>query len=637
MIEKTRYFKLKEDLQKYLHQKTNYSYNNLKEHLELENDDDFFYLLCKILQESLERFNFETPVFYNKYLFKCTNYLNENNIEINNKKYFVETLTKLKKQINTNIMHNKSNTNIAISNKTFLLSLSSEINSSLAKIKYDKDDIDVNENEAYYLLKELVFDIKNPIYIEEILENYPNLILSKKNNRFLFEDIYDKYLNILLNSNDEYELLYYDKLIQVFINNSNNNDDIKYIVINKMDKLLSSLDRREISNEKKFKIKFFLEEIKNIYNLKSESKEKKISKLNIKYNLTRISEIGNFKLVKPSWKDYKESNRYILTFDDPNAKTLENAISLELSNDGKIFFKYYVIDVDSFVDEYSELEHYIYNNAMSIKGFHMFPKDIRNKMSFKEGKRKKAIAYIFEFDSLLNVTNFRVEKQNIKVKHCLKFSDVKTIMNYPVETKLKRVVTNMYAFSKYIAKNQEDKKQYHEIKEISKKILFNDIYTEKNRGAKMMSDFTIFVNSYISDYCNNHNLPYLFRNNEFNRSIELIDELKSKYQGQEDLQDILSFIYATYEPSNYSPINKGHAGLNLPAYGEVTKPTRSYASLMNQRLVNKYFIDGLVLNDDSRQKLINELNKICVHLNKKRIIYDNYVYEVNKVLKKTKK
>ena len=267
----------------------------------------------------------------------------------------------------------------------------------------------------------------------------------------------------------------------------------------------------------------------------------------------------------------------------------------------------------------------------------MFPKDIRNAISFKEGKRRQAIAYTFEFNSLLEVTNFKVSRQNIKVKHCLKFSDVKNIMNYPLDTKLKRTVSNMYAFSKYIARNQDDKKQYHEIKEISKNILFNDTYTEKNRGAKMMSDFTIFVNSYISEYCDNHGLPYLFRNNEFNRSIELIDELKSKYQGQEDLQDILSFIYATYEPSNYSPINKGHAGLNLPAYGEVTKPIRSYASLINQRLVNKYFIDGLVLNDSSRQKLINELNKICTHLNKKRIIYDNYMYEVNKVLKKSKK
>ena len=267
----------------------------------------------------------------------------------------------------------------------------------------------------------------------------------------------------------------------------------------------------------------------------------------------------------------------------------------------------------------------------------MLPKDIRNKMTFKEGKRKRAIAYIFELDSKLNVINFRVEKQNIEVKYCLKFSDVKTIMNYPVETKLKRVVSNMYAFSKYISKNGEDKKQYHEIKEISKKILFNDTYTEKNRGAKMMSDFTIFVNSYISNYCDEHNLPYLFRNNEFNRSIELIDELKDKYKNQEDLQDILSFIYATYEPSIYSPINKGHAGLNLSSYGEVTKPTRSYASLINQRLSIKYFIDGVVLTDESRQKLINELNKICNHLNKKRIIYDNYTYEVNKVLKKNKK
>ena len=194
----------------------------------------------------------------------------------------------------------------------------------------------------------------------------------------------------------------------------------------------------------------------------------------------------------------------------------------------------------------------------------------------------------------------------------------------------------MFTLSKYLSPNKGEKKDYHDIKEITKEILYNDTYTEKNRGSRMMSDYQIFLNSFIASYCYRNNLPYLYRNNEFNRSIELIEKIKEKYQDRDDLQDILSFVYAVYEPSNYSTINKGHAGLNLEAYGEVSKPARSYASLINQRLINMYFVDGIILNDDKKSRMTNELNKVCDHLNKKRILYDNYTYEVNKIMQKKK-
>lgn len=632
MIERDNIFNLKKELIDLLNQKEEYSYIIMKKNLDILDDEDFFYLLSRVLKEEINDLNFETPVYYNKYLFKILNYLNEE-VNLDNKRYIIQQLKKVKNIINKRITNNKSNTAVAISNKAFLLSISSDINRIITKIKNDKT-VETNLDEVYNLLKELIFNIKNPIYVEEILNNFPNLISIKKDNRYLFEEVYDKYLNVLLNRNDDYELLYYDKLIYAFINNSKDDENIKCIVLNRIDKLLSSLDSRELDSNKKEKIKFFLQQVSNLYSKEKENNAKQIENLKIKYNLKKISEIQKFKLVKPSWKKYKKSDKYILSFDDPNAKVLENAISLDISNDGKIYLGYYITDVDGYIEKDSELEKYIYNNAMRIRNFPMLPRELRNKVSLKEGKRNYVIAYLFEFDSSLNVVNFKVERQNIKVKHCLKFSDVKKIMDYPVDTKLKRTVSNMFAFGKCLYPNKEEKKTYHDIKEISKEILYNDIYTEKNKGAKMMTDYQIFLTAFISSYCYRNNLPYLYRNNEFNRSIELINEIKEKYQDRTDLQDILSFVYAVYEPSSYSTVNKGHAGLNLEAYGEISKPARAYSSLVNQRLVNMYFIDGIVLTDDKKQRMINELNKVCDHLNKKRILYDNYTYEVNKIMKK---
>ena len=186
MIEKEAKYELKLELKKYLNQKTNYSTNNLEFKLKLSSKDDLFVLICDLFKDTINDFNFETPVYYNKYLFKCVDYLNRD--EIQNKDYIITKLEKIKKLITKKINSNNSNTNVAISNKAFLLSLNSELNYTIANIRNDKNIIfDENMNEIYDILNELIFKIKNPIYVEEILNNYPNLIIVKKNNRYLFE------------------------------------------------------------------------------------------------------------------------------------------------------------------------------------------------------------------------------------------------------------------------------------------------------------------------------------------------------------------------------------------------------------------------------------------------------------------
>ncbi len=263
MIPKEDIYKLKLDLKKYLNQKTNYSIISLESKLDLLSKDDLFVLICDLFKDSVDNFNFETPVYYNKYLFKCIDYLNRD--EIKNKEYIIKKIEKIKKIITDKINNNKSNTNVSISNKAFLLSLNSELNYIVVKLKNEKNNNILNMNDTYDILNELIFKIRNPIYVEEILNNYPNLILTKKNNRYLFEEVYDKYLNVLLNRNDNYELLYFNKLVLTFLKNSNNNEDIKIIVLNKSNKLLSSLDSRNISKEKIEKIKFFLKELNDFY------------------------------------------------------------------------------------------------------------------------------------------------------------------------------------------------------------------------------------------------------------------------------------------------------------------------------------------------------------------------------------
>jgi len=630
MVQKDLIVKLEGELRKYLHQKTNYSFKNLKENLNVETDDDVYFLICKLLKHSLLEFNFETPVYYNKYLYKCVDYLNDRKYEMSNKNYFIKTLEDIKDIINDNIKKNDSDTRASVASKSFLLSLYSELNTCIYKIK-DIEYDEYNENDAYYLMKDLIFKIKNPIYIDEIFDKYDNLSILKCDQRYLFEDVIDRYLFVLVNSDDRYEILYFDKLVNTFILNTNS-DEIKTIAYRKIDKLSSSLEEKNLSCERKELIRFFLKETINLYSGIKEDKKTIIDNLKIKYDIDRIKSLDKFKLVNPSWKKYKNSNRFIVTFDDPAAKIFENAVSLDITEDGEFLLNYYVSDVNGYLDEDDDLREYARRNSLSFKGNPMLPEELRNRVSLIEGKKRKVITFKFRFDSDLNLIGFRVDKEIIKVKYNLKFGDVKKILQYPVDSKLKRKVTSLYAFSKYLPIGYDNKYQG----KISKKMLYEDSYTENNKGSKMINNYQIFLNHFISNYCYKNDLPFLYRNNEFNKSVRVIQKLKEKYAKNENIQDMLNLIYAIYEPSYYLTKNQGHLGLNLDSYGEVSKPARSYASVLNQALITRYFINGEVLTEEEKIKLNEKLEEECRYINNKKEMNDKYIYELNKVKKKKK-
>ena len=44
-----------------------------------------------------------------------------------------------------------------------------------------------------------------------------------------------------------------------------------------------------------------------------------------------------------------------------------------------------------------------------------------------------------------------------------------------------------------------------------------------------------FLNSFIAKYCYENNLPYILRNNNFDSSLAVVEEIKQKYKNDESL------------------------------------------------------------------------------------------------------
>ena len=626
MVQKDLIFKLEGNLKKYLRQKTKYSMKKLKERLEVENYDDVYFLLIRILKGQMINYNFETPVLYNKFLYKIINYFDDKNYEVKNKEYFIKQFEEIKEIINKNLRNNESETWIAIDNESFLLNIYSYLNVFLYRLKgIDYDEC--NEKDTYNLMKDLIFKVKNPAFIDEVFDKYENLSTLKDDQRYLFEDIIDRYLYVLINSDDRYEILYFDKLVNKFITDTDS-EEIKSIAVHKIDKLYSTLDEKILTKERKELIRFFLKETTKIYSGIKEDRKTVLSNLKIKYDIDRIKSLDKFKLVNPSWKNYKPCNRFIVTFDDPKAKVFENAVSLDITESGEFLLNYYVSDVNSYIEEDEDLREYVRNNSLSFKGNPLLPEDIRKRISLIEGKKRKVLTFKFKFDNEFNLVGFRVDKEIIKVKYNLKFSDVKKILQYPVDSKLKTKVKDLFAFSKCLPIGYDNK-------ELSKN-MFYEKQEEKNKGAKMINNYQIFLNYFISNYCSTNDLPFLYKNNCSDRRAKQIDKLKEKYIDNENIQDMLNLMYSIYEPSYFLTKNQGHIGLNLDAYGEISKPARSYASILNQALITRYLIDGETFTPEEKQEINEWLMSECKFINDRREMHDNYIIELKKVKKKSK-
>lgn len=626
MVQKDLIFKLEGNLKKYLRQKTKYSMKKLKERLEVENYDDVYFLLIRILKGQMINYNFETPVLYNKFLYKIINYFDDKNYEAKNKEYFIKQFEEIKEIINKNLRNNESETWIAIDNESFLLNIYSYLNVFLYRLKgIDYDEC--NEKDTYNLMKDLIFKVKNPAFIDEVFDKYENLSTLKDDQRYLFEDIIDRYLYVLINSDDRYEILYFDKLVNKFITDTDS-EEIKSIAVHKIDKLYSTLDEKILTKERKELIRFFLKETTKIYSGIKEDRKTVLSNLKIKYDIDRIKSLDKFKLVNPSWKNYKPCNRFIVTFDDPKAKVFENAVSLDITESGEFLLNYYVSDVNSYIEEDEDLREYVRNNSLSFKGNPLLPEDIRKRISLIEGKKRKVLTFKFKFDNEFNLVGFRVDKEIIKVKYNLKFSDVKKILQYPVDSKLKNKVMDLFAFSKCLPIGYDNK-------ELSKN-MFYEKQEEKNKGAKMINNYQLFLNYFISNYCSTNDLPFLYKNNCSDRRAKQIDKLKEKYIDNENIQDMLNLMYSIYEPSYFLTKNQGHMGLNLDAYGEISKPARSYASILNQALITRYLIDGETFTPEEKQEINEWLMSECKFINNRREMHDNYIIELRKVKKKCK-
>lgn len=599
-------------------------YQETKEKLEIYDDWEMIKLLLSSLQKEICNFDFvKMPSVCKDYLnkeLKLFNYYLDN-IELNDPFYvFSEVINiekKIKKRLNNSEKDNSQS--FDYDNIVFLECLSYQI--ELIKNKILESNR-LTKEEQFEIFSILLFEKYDKSNIDNFLNRYPDVIYIKnENGTMLFKILLNEFSKLLFNDENDLKLIYYYDCIKKILS-YDSSKSLKLVVMKKVKKNMSRLNNKKISITQKERKIYFLESlISCVENVDSKENLKLKYAINDKPIFNKLS----FKLL-----NYKNQNHDdIITIDFEGSKVLEQAISMKKDNQGRYQLQFYISDVSSYICDELLIE-YIYNQYFDIPDSHLISKKaILNDFSLKENVPTKVVVYCFDLDQNLNVVNFHIERQLIKVKYNLTFSDITNMIKTESEDVLRKKILELLSLAEYMNGDYKKKNIYHMYKEYSKKMLYDDEYHTVDKKANIIvSDYTIFLNNFLAEYCFDRKLPYIYRNNYFiDKEEEDVDKKLNQYL---ELQ-LFNLSNNNSLTSIYSEKNRGHMGLNKRAYGEITRPCRSLVSITNQKLLNQYFFKSINPLDFDKINLF--LKNECDKVNMQRILYNKFSYE-KKLLKK---
>lgn len=627
-----------DELKKFLKQKTNYSYGKLRKMLKFKSDIELMDFLIDFLNKKVHNFNFEREAAKNKYLIKLLKYYDYSlsKIEINNLEdcleenslfQIINKLNDVKRNINQEIASSNTSyiTNECLKNRIILNKISSSISSTVQRMKNRINLIYAVEPIMYenieVLLKEVVCNYQNCEYLNYILNEFPEVIYLKEGKRFIFEDILDKYFNVLLNKNNNNERLYYKKVIDLFLKeeaNQSKDEDIeplKLIYLNKGSRLLRNLENSDFEESKKSLI---IETIKEEVSFLEQANSSKIEIAESIENVNNNSIISEYLNDQDKVKREDLTNRYVITMDSPNTKIFENAISIEKLDNDTFRLSIYTVDLQYFID--SKNDYYRKSSAKSIANVEdnvLKNKMFKRKLSLDKDKIMPVCAYDFIIDKDMNLLsdklNINFKKANIKVRENIFFNEIN---DYRVQgsKELQDTINNLIT----IAYDEEKSKEY---------------YMNGYIADNMICMINCFATDVLANYTKENNLPIIYFRSDASISEE-IEDLEDNNNNLSLLVERLNTILLRKDKDVLYTIGNDRVDNGDNLHMRLFSPLRRIDATINQMLISKYFIEEKMPDEKQSCALERDLDKISCSINMNKELGINYSNTDKKVYRK---
>ena len=324
-------------------------------------------------------------------------------------------------------------------------------------------------------------------------------------------------------------------------------------------------------------------------------------------------------------------NLEIFTIDGDDTKDIDDAISIELMNNGHYKLGVHIADVSYYVKEGSPLDNEAMERGTSVylvdRVIPMLPHELSNRIcSLNPNVDRLAISCVMEFDHDGKQLDYEIFPSVIRSRIQMTYKKVNSILEdnvvfegYEPYEKSLRLMEELAQ----ILRKMKVKRGYIDFEVDEAKILVdkdckpvNVVLRDRGAGEKLIEDFMIAANECVATHIYFMSLPFIYRVHEVPKEEKLRSYLSFVgslgYQVPGDLKDtspktvqkiikyledkpefkiLSSLLLRSMQKAVYRPENLGHYGLASQCYTHFTSPIRRYPDTTVHRLLRTYLFN----------------------------------------------
>lgn len=331
--------------------------------------------------------------------------------------------------------------------------------------------------------------------------------------------------------------------------------------------------------------------------------------------------------------DIRDMN--IFTIDGEDAKDLDDAVSIEVLDNGNYKLGVHIADVTHYVKEKSKLDKEALKRATSVylvdKVIPMLPKTLSNGVcSLNPFEDKLTLSVFMEIDHKGDVVKHDIKETIINSKARMTYTEVSDILEKDDE-KLKKTFAkvaddffNAEKLARILMKRREKRGAIDFDFPEAKIILNNDgdvvdiKQYERRISNRIIEEFMLITNETVAEHFFWLNMPFVYRVHETpaHEKIETLNKFISTFgyvikgdlesvhpkalqgiieqiHGKTEEKAISTIMLRSLKQARYSPECVGHFGLAAQYYSHFTSPIRRYPDLQIHRII-KEFLNGKI-------------------------------------------
>lgn len=359
------------------------------------------------------------------------------------------------------------------------------------------------------------------------------------------------------------------------------------------------------------------------------------------------------KLDYPNRKDL--TDKLIITIDGIDAKDLDDAVRVEMLDNGNYLLGVYIADVSNYVKEGTFLDLEAFERGTSVylpdRVIPMLPKKLSNGIcSLNEGVDRLVMCCEMEIDNSGNVVNSEIFEGVINSRHRMTYDDVNMILKGDKELINKYhdiydMLLNANKLSK-ILNNKRETRGAFMFETPEAKIILNekgnvvDIVLRQRFDAEcLIEEFMLISNECVAETMTWLDVPFIYRVHEepaddkVSKLMLMVNNFGYDYKikGQKSVSRLLQKILKDHdlnEPglsteditrrgivnkalirtmakAKYQETNIGHFGLGSKCYTHFTSPIRRYPDLLVHRLIKEFMFNESFVSVSDRVGFYN--------------------------------